>query len=212
METAGQAVAREVLRALGEGRGPRVALLCGRGLNGGDGFVAARFLRCEGVEPRVFLFGPDPRPPLVEVLAGLPGDARRNAELHVALGAEVTVSADADALLDELRRMTPGLVLVDALLGVGLRGDVRAPLAELIEGLDALASFRIAVDLPSGLDADDGSIHGNAVRADRTVTFAAPKRGLLRGAGPALAGEVVVAPLGLPLDDLPLPPPEEEEA
>ena len=187
MEHAGLAVARAV-RAL---RPPPASVVacCGSGFNGGDGLAAARHLHQWGYQLRIILAAPSAS------LAGEPAVfARILARLGVPL-VEWTRPGQAP-----LAPLAAAAVLVDALLGLGLRGPVREPAASLIQHMNASRAPIVAVDLPSGLDGDDGSIHGPAVRAAVTVTFGLPKQGCVQGAGPAHTGRLVV-------DDITFPPP-----
>lgn len=172
MRRAGEAA----LRAL-RSRWPtasRIAIVCGGGNNGGDGYVLARYARAAGLEVSV-LAVIDP--------AQLRGDALRAADEYRASGGPVQPFA-APALSD-------AEVLVDALLGTGLRDPVRAEFAEAIAAMNRAGRPIFALDLPSGLDGDSGYPHGVAVRADTTVTFVAPKTGLYLGDGPEYAGRVL---------------------
>jgi ADP-dependent NAD(P)H-hydrate dehydratase / NAD(P)H-hydrate epimerase len=185
MERAGRAVAAaaEALAA----QGGRVVVLCGGGNNGGDGYVAARALRAAHRDVRVVALVPAER---------LQGDAR--VVRDAAAGAGVPIDeAGADGAWDA----GPGDVVVDALLGTGL---ARAPEGRFAAAIARVAAARaagakvLAVDVPSGLSADTGRPLGACVSADRTVTFAFPKRGLVLQPGAALAGEVSVADIGIP--------------
>jgi NAD(P)H-hydrate epimerase len=179
MELAGAAVAREAepLRAAGA----PVWVVCGAGSNGGDGLVAARHLLLRGVPVRVVAaFGP----------AGWRGETAANWKRLQALG--VALSA-ADA------RPEPGSVIVDAIFGTGLARAVEGPAADAIRRIrEARPACRVlAVDLPSGLDADTGQPRGDAVAADVTVTIGLPKLALALEPGRSLAGRIVVARIGI---------------
>jgi len=180
MENAGCAVARAVLAL--RPPGGAVVVVCGAGNNGGDGWVVARQLHGLGVSVRaVWLADP----------GTLTGDA--SASFERARAAGVT----AGPLGAEL----PGAdVVVDALFGTGLTRPVTGEAAGAIRAINASGEDAavVAVDLPSGLDADTGQILGAAVDADLTVTIAAPKLGLALEPGRSLAGEVVVARVGIP--------------
>jgi len=118
------------------------------------------------------------------------------------LGLVTTEVVTAHQLARERGRWAASAALVDALLGTGFQGELRAQLAELLGAAnDARGPLKVAVDVPSGLDADTGAAAPQAFRADLTVTFVARKPGLLSGAGPAHAGRVVVRGIGAP-DDL----------
>jgi NAD(P)H-hydrate epimerase len=179
MELAGAAVARETdaLRA----RDAAVWIFCGPGSNGGDGLVAARHLHLRGVPVRVVTVA-DP--------AAWRGDAADNARRLRALGV-ATLAGDAAP--------DPGTVIVDAIFGTGLARDVEGPPAAAIRRIRAArpACRVLAVDLPSGLDADTGQPHGDAVAADVTVTIGLPKLGLALEPGRSLAGRVLVARVGI---------------
>ncbi len=182
MEAAGAAVAEAAAGRLGPGG--RCLVYAGAGNNGGDGFVAARRLRERGLSAEVWLALPPEK---------LAGAAKAAFERLGAAG--VTVGRGAPPVLAK------GDVAIDALLGTGLSRPPSGPFADAIE---AMASGRargaavIAVDVPSGLDADRGVPLGACVRADATVTLAVRKRGLCLEPGASLAGEVAVADLGLP--------------
>jgi NAD(P)H-hydrate epimerase len=185
MERAGGAVARTARALLGPGG--RVVVVCGAGNNGGDGYVAARLLLAEGVPVEVTALVPGQR---------LQGDAREARRMAEQAGVPVTEPTGA-ARLEAAR----GDVVVDALLGTGL---ARAPDAAFSAAIERIAELRadgalvLAVDLPSGLSADTGRPLGACVRADRTVTFAFAKRGLVIPPGPEYAGEVEVVDIGIP--------------
>ena len=159
----------------------RIAVVCGAGNNGGDGFVVARRAREAGCTVRVLLVGDPGR-----------------------------LGPDASAMLDAMRGAgvacepfaapAPGLagVVVDALFGTGLSRPVAGAAAAAIETMNAAGAPILALDVPSGIDADTGSVRGTAVRASLTVTFIAPKRGLLTGAGPEYCGRLEYDTLGLP--------------
>jgi NAD(P)H-hydrate epimerase len=162
----------------------RIVIVTGGGNNGGDGYVLARFAQAAGLDVLVLAVVPATQ---------LAGDARRAADDFLASGG--AVQAFAAAALAEAD------VLIDALLGTGLRAPVRAAFERVIEALNASGRPILALDLPSGLDGDRGAVLGCAVRADCTITFVAPKAGLYLGDGPEFAGRVVC-------DDLEVLPPD----
>ena len=181
MECAGRAVAAEV-RA--HWRAPStVWVVCGAGNNGGDGWVAARHLQLQGVPVRVASLGDPSR---------LRGDAAANRDR--ALAVDVAVASGRF-------RPEPGAVVVDALFGTGLARAVEGDAAAWVRRIN-LARARdgcctVAVDLPSGLDADTGQALGCAVEADVTLTLGLPKLGLALEPGRSLAGAIRVARLGI---------------
>ncbi|MGD2016772.1 MAG: NAD(P)H-hydrate dehydratase [Planctomycetota bacterium] len=190
METASRAAATELLRRLDLERGARALVLAGHGNNGGDGLAMARILAGRGLAVTVVTTAADG--------AATPETARNLALLRTMEregGCDLRVlGADADAA--PLAREAD--VTVDALLGIGVTGALREPIRGLALAC-AEARRVVAVDVPTGIDSDLGTRTDDAaVRADLTVTMAAPKPGLLFGAGREHAGEVVVADIGLP--------------
>lgn len=186
MEHAGLAVAREVLRCR-RGPGP-VVVMCSHGNNGGDGLVAARLLDNAGVPVRVVLVGKAPTE----------GPAAINWTIAKRLGVPTMGWRPPNTSWRPRAMLRHASVIVDALLGIGTRGAVREPVASAIRAMNAAGRPIVAVDLPSGLDADSGVIGGVAIRARVTVTCGRLKRGLLVGQGPAHAGRIVVADISLP--------------
>lgn len=196
MENAGRGVA-EAVRVRRPPRGGQptvVCVACGAGNNGGDGFVVARHLAAlsspaGGYQVRVLL--------AVE-RAKLSGDAAAMFQALDGLSG-VSVHDHAGAAKEDWSRaLAGGQVIVDALLGTGLRDDVRGTVAAAIAAINEAAAFTVAVDVPSGTDADTGRARGTAVRADLTVTMGARKLGLAIDASGA-CGEVEVAELGVPV-------------
>ena len=187
MELAGLAVARET-ETLIEGEGP-VLIVAGRGNNGGDGYVAARHLANRGLETQVLVLAPEEQ---------IAGDARINLDIILRMGMFVrflTTPVRWDVYREHLEGAS---VVVDALLGTGLQGEVREPARTAIELLNQAAKRVVAVDIPSGLDCDTGQPLGLAVRAEVTVTFARAKVGLLKAEAAPYVGRLVVADIGIP--------------
>lgn len=172
MEAAGWQVARHC-------RG-RTVVLCGRGNNGGDGLAAARHLHRWGRLAGVACTD-------AGALAGPAGD---EAGALRALGVPIAAKPD----------LGGAQVVVDALLGTGLSRPAEGVIAEWIEVINASGRRVVAVDVPSGLDADTGAAAGPCVRASVTVTLGLPKPGLTLADGPAHAGEVWVADIGVPFE------------
>jgi NAD(P)H-hydrate epimerase len=162
--------------------------VAGRGNNGGDGVVAARHLAAWGCDVEVLLAGreEDAREPLASHLASARGN-----------GVQVVALADAEAVAAEVRAATErSALLLDALLGTGLRGSPRELDAAAISALSGAPV--LAVDVPSGLDATTGEPYAHSVVALATCTLTAMKRGLWTAAGRACAGTVYVADIGMP--------------
>src|SRR5580704_10235628 len=196
MDNAGTAAATRIARWLAPIRAKRVVVVCGKGNNGGDGFVVARRLHARGAAVRVFLVGRRD-----EVL----GDAAHALRQWRGAVAEITTGAGLDALARELERAR---VIVDALLGTGLTGPARGLAAGAIEAINRITAAGdeprrsgapvVALDLPSGLDSDRGVVIGPTVRATWTVTFAGLKRCL--PLYPAAAAGLAQGPLRPPAD------------
>jgi ADP-dependent NAD(P)H-hydrate dehydratase / NAD(P)H-hydrate epimerase len=173
MERAGAAAAESVLSRYPDAK--TIAVWCGAGSNGGDGFVVARKLHEAGRTVEIVLAGPEEK---------IAGDAKENLERARKLKIPFTEPGSGD-------------VAVDALFGTGFSGKPRDEAARLIEALNELGVPILAVDVPSGVDASTGEVAGAAVRADSTVTFHARKVGLVVAPGRFHAGEVEVADIGL---------------
>ena len=192
MENAGRWCARAAARMLGQVQGARVAILCGKGNNGGDGFVIARHLSNWGAEPEVVLLAG-----IDQVLAAN-SDASANLRIVLKMDLpvlETTTPRDAAAAV---RARGESALIVDALLGTGTQGEVREPFLSAVRAANDCACRVLAVDVPSGLDCDTGRPLGEAVRADRTVTFVAPKAGFAAAGAAQYTGQVEVAEIGVP--------------
>lgn len=188
MEHAGLAVAR-VAHARSPSSADPILLCCGTGFNGGDGLSAARHLQAWGHALRI-------------VLAGRLDQLREEPATYAAiarhLGLPMVELTDLQGLARAERWLTACGLIIDALLGIGIRGDVREPMASLINRLNHSGKPIVAADVPSGLDADTGFVHGIAVMASVTVAFGLPKHGCLVQAGPSHTGSLVVDPISLP--------------
>ena len=192
MENAGRAccdVAEELLEGK---RGARVVVLCGPGNNGGDGFVMARTLWNRGHLVELYFAAPLAK---LEVASE---DVKLNADLWARLGGETGELATREQLAPVAARFRASDLIVDALFGTGLSRDLDARLCELIYAVRSTQRPVLAVDVPSGLDANTGAVLGEAVRATCTVSFVAAKPGFYVKRGPELTGRVVVAEIGIP--------------
>ena len=189
MEHAGAETAREIREAFPAASGGRVVVLCGRGNNGGDGFVVSRQLLARGARVETFLLA---RPEQVK------GDARLNLEILEKLGAAPTQITEASGLGALAEHVAAADLVVDALLGTGTRGPAEGLFAEAIQAVNRAGRRVVAVDIPSGLIADSPEAAGPVVRADLTVTFALPKPCLLLHPAAGYAGSVRVADIGIP--------------
>ncbi len=183
MELAGRNVAQEVIARFPKGKS--VAIVCGLGGNGGAGFVTARHLLSAGFEVTVFLVG--------KARDINHASALRNYEVLRSLQGiipvvEITDSAAIPAIQAD--------VVVDALLGTGTKGKLRAPISQVVDAINATKGYKIAIDVPTGIDSDTGEVLGAAVQADLTVTFHKSKLGLTKAE--RYTGNVIVGDIGLP--------------
>ncbi len=184
MENAGRAVADEVAERF-KAANTRVAVFCGLGGNGGDGFVITRHLLSYGFDAEI-------------VLAGKPSEiadkeSQANWKALQALKDSLPMHEVSDSsIIPDIKAN----VAIDALLGIGLKGAPRPPILQLITRINDMKAFRIAVDVPSGIDSDTGEALGEAVKADLTITFHKTKTGLEKAK--QHTGEVIVASIGLP--------------
>ncbi len=186
MEAAGRAIADTVESLLGGVSGKLVVVFAGPGGNGGDGMAAARYLASRGARVVVYLLG---RPQEIGVEA-----SRRQYEALELM--DVSVELKVVRTPEDLPEAVRADAIIDALLGVGVRGPVKGLYARAIELINRSQGLRVAVDVPSGLDPDTGNVLGVAVKADATVTLHRPKPGLLKR--PELVGKLVVADIGVP--------------
>ncbi len=181
MENAGRAVVEVMQREYGDLRNKRIVVLCGTGNNGGDGFVIARHLRGIGAWPLVYLAGS---------AEAIKGDAKINYDALVKLGFNIS----------NLESFPPNIgidIIVDSLLGTGLKDAPREPYAQLIQSVNQYGLPVIAVDIPAGVDSNTGAVPGQAIYATHTVTFAYPKLGMYFSPGVDCLGKLHIAQIVL---------------
>jgi ADP-dependent NAD(P)H-hydrate dehydratase / NAD(P)H-hydrate epimerase len=183
MENAGRSVAQEIISRFQKNK--KAVVFCGLGGNGGDGFVVARHLLAADFEVTV-------------VLMGRSRDINHEAALNnwvilQSLQDKVDLIEVTDSSL--IPKVNAGIV-IDALLGIGTKGKLKAPITQAVNYVNSLSSFKIAVDVPTGIDSDTGEVLGLAVKADLTVTFHKEKPGLEKAK--KYVGDLVVADIGLP--------------
>jgi len=193
MENAGKGVAgfiRQNFRRLGR---RKTVVLCGKGNNGGDGFVVARHLLDIGAKPAVYLLG---EPGEVR------GDAGANLKRWQDVGGQPVVVRDSNEWQSGKAAVGSADIIVDAILGTGARGPVEGLLREAIEDINrrTAAQTVVSVDIPSGLGADSGEVQGVCVSANFTITFTSPKVGFFLGEGHAHVGQLVVRDIGSPFE------------
>jgi len=200
MENAGRQAAERIRLHLAQTSADRVVVFCGTGNNGGDGFVVARHLANWGVRTEVYLAGDAGR---------LSPDAAVNHRIVRSMGLPVrTISNEAHAQ-QAAAALEPTDLVVDALLGTGFQGAVRPPMDALIRAINqAHHGLTVALDVPSGLDCNTGSVANIAVQADLTITFVAPKVGFKAPSALSYVGQVTVCDIGAPPDLIHRVPPK----
>jgi len=188
MENAGLQVVNLLRELSPEIQSTRIVVLCGRGNNGGDGFVIARHLLRLGYRVEVWALGE---------VSQYKGDAQVNYNILLKNGINVLVADEGGPTVSLLHMEKKGII-VDALLGTGLKREVSEPFASIIKAINDSPARVVSVDIPSGISADNGQIMGMGVKADYTVTFALPKKGLFLFPGADYSGEIRVVDIGIP--------------
>jgi len=189
MENAGRGATAFFLKAIyRQSTGP-VGIAAGRGNNGGDGFVMARYLCQKGIPTTVFLFSPRDR---------IQGDASANLKLLDAMGVPVVEIVDEAAFEAQKSLMDRQRFWIDAIFGTGLSSDVRGYFKAVINFINDLKRPIFSVDIPSGLNADTGQICGVCIRAQATATFGFAKNGQFTYPGRSLTGKLKVIEIGIP--------------
>ena len=180
MENAGRRVSEVAIDMVRELSGTRIAVFCGTGNNGGDGFVAARYLRNQGMDVKVYIAGEKSR---------IKNDPFTNLKILKNLNADIRDVSSAKEIEADL--------IIDAIFGIGLRGEVKGSAKEIIVDLNKKSTPIVSIDVPSGLNADTGEVLGVAIKAAKTVTMQFPKKGFTLNKGPECVGEIVVADVGI---------------
>ena len=196
MENAGRQAVAAMEASFEDLPGSRVGVLCGRGNNGGDGFVVARTLVQRGIDTAVFLLGS---------VSEVRGDARTNLETLGRIGltvVEITTAQEWELHFSEISECD---VIVDAILGTGFHGRLTGLLETVVADINGLGVPVVSIDLPTGLSADTHLVEGEAIEASMTVTLAAPKIPLVFPPADTHTGDLVIADIGIPfpvLDEL----------
>jgi ADP-dependent NAD(P)H-hydrate dehydratase / NAD(P)H-hydrate epimerase len=189
MENAGRQVVAALESAFEARLDGRVAVLCGRGNNGGDGFVVARTLAQRGIDVAVFVVG---------ALTDVRGDARVNLDILGRLGITVVEVNDEQAWELHFSEIAQCSLIVDAIFGTGLKAPLAGMMETVVADVNGSGIPVVSIDLPSGLSADTPRLIGDCVDATMTVTLGAPKLPLVLPPGEAHAGDVVIADIGIP--------------
>ena len=192
MENAGRSVADSALRMLrNRKKEKRIVIVCGKGNNGGDGLAAARHLINWGISVAVFITAGSEE--------ALKGDAEINLKILKNAKANIQFLTDeASGLAAVATAFRDADLIIDALFGTGLSKNLEMPYISIVKAINESGKLVLSVDIPSGLNGDTGKVMGIAVKADRTVTLARFKSGLLRGKGPRHAGIVELGYISLP--------------
>ena len=190
MENAGRQAVAAMEAAFEDLSTSRVGVLCGRGSNGGDGFVVARTLIQRGVDTAVFLLGS---------VSEIRGDSRTNLEILGRIGLTVVEITNAQEWELHFSEISECDLIVDAIVGTGFHGQLTGMLETVVADVNALGVPVVAIDLPTGLSADSQACEGEAIEASMTVTLAAPKIPLVFPPADGHAGDLVIADIGIPL-------------
>ena len=183
MENAGCGAAQRIHELVPTGQ---VVILCGKGNNGGDGYVVARHLQCWGHDVRIIsVINP----------SLLKGDASINATIAQHAEIPICVVSESD---DLVKCLSSAEVIVDGLLGTGATGPPRGILSALVSAANECDALRVSLDIPTGMDADSGEVSEPTFRADHTMTFVAAKIGFDQGEADRFTGKLHVIPIGVP--------------
>lgn len=185
MENAGREVVAVIREMLGTGEDKNIIIFCGKGNNGGDGYVVARYLLDMGANVKTYLIGK---------IDEVKGDAENNLEILQRIGHDVLPISS----LEHIKLDRGAHLIVDALLGTGVRGGLTGLLKELVGQINKMGAPVLSIDLPTGMETDTGTVEGTCIQASTTVTMAYLKSGLLLSPGREHAGDVIVANIGIP--------------
>ncbi|MCX7917466.1 MAG: NAD(P)H-hydrate epimerase [bacterium] len=186
MENAGRESFYAIKKELRNIKERRFFIFCGKGNNGGDGFVLARYLFNNGANIKVFYFG------MIEEFTEI---SLINFEILRKLKVDIT-SVNVLKLNEIVIKEKD--IIIDALLGIGIKGKIEGEMKEIIGFINKKKCFKISIDIPSGLDADTGEIHGVCIKSNLTLSMGFLKRGFFIGEGPKCVGKVKVLDIGFP--------------
>ena len=181
MENAGRGAANIIIMKYWDKKS--AAVVCGKGNNGGDGYVVARHLTCTGFSVDVYIFAKEEE---------IRGDAKINLDIIRKMGLSIKDAGQWSP--DDLESHD---IIIDGLLGTGITGSLRDDFRDLIDAMNRLGCPIIALDIPSGMNGDTGEIFGAAIKAERTITFALPKIGFFKGDAKKYTGEIHLVDIGI---------------
>lgn len=192
MENAGRGMYEKIVGEAPDATSRPVAVLCGSGNNGGDGFVIARCFHNDGASVTAFLFAEPAR---------VAGDALINLEAFKEAGGRIIQISDEAQWRQAAPEIRQAGIIIDGLLGTGLSSEVRSLYRLVIESVNAMSgAMVVAVDIPSGIDATTGAVLGEAVKADLTCTFGLVKKGIVLHPGTHYAGRIEIIDIGIPAE------------
>ncbi len=189
MENAGRFAFEEIVKSFPDFRKKKFAILCGKGNNGGDGFVIARHLINNGANPDVYLFGNE---------GDVKGDARINLHILLKMGVGIkTINSEEDweKFKEEIKDSE---IIIDSIFGTGFQGRLEGIWEKIFSDINSFRGFKIAIDIPSGLSSDTFMVKEPSFNADLTITMAAPKIPHIFPPASEKVGEFVVADIGIP--------------
>jgi len=189
MENAGRGATRVLIDQFDDIINKKIGVIAGRGNNGGDGFVIARYLAQKGSDVTVYLLAESP---------SVKGDAAANLKLLLPLNVPVVEMPDEQSFLTHKTGMLHQEIWIDALLGTGLKSDVKGYFKKIIEFINDLSKPIFSVDIPSGLNSDTGQVCGACIRAQATATFAFAKTGHILFPGAEYTGYLEIIDIGIP--------------
>ncbi|KJF28343.1 bifunctional ADP-dependent NAD(P)H-hydrate dehydratase/NAD(P)H-hydrate epimerase [Clostridium aceticum] len=189
MENAGISVVEEIEKCLIAKENKKIAIICGVGNNGGDGFVIARHFLNKGIEVTTYIVGD---------FSNIKGDAKINFDILEKIKAPIVKLMDSKDIEEFEKDLSQHSILIDALLGTGLQRTVEGIMKEVIIKMNLSGKEIIAVDIPSGVNGNDGKVQGIAVKATKTVTFQLPKIGNILFPGSYYGGELSIKNIGIP--------------
>ncbi|MCM8767874.1 MAG: NAD(P)H-hydrate epimerase [Candidatus Omnitrophica bacterium] len=186
MENAGRESFYIIKKELKNIKNRKFFVFCGKGNNGGDGFVLSRYLFNYGVDVKVFYFG--------EI-----NDFTEISLINFNILKKLKIDIERINVL-KLKNMNIGSadVVIDAILGIGIKGIIEGEMKDVIEFINKNSNFIISIDIPSGLDADTGEIYGICVKSNLTISMGFLKKGFFIGKGPEYTGKIKIADIGFP--------------
>lgn len=189
MENAGRSAFEEISKRFPDLRKKKISILCGKGNNGGDGFVIARHLINNGITPDIYLFGNE---------SDVKGDARINLSILLKMGVKINTINNEDDWDKFKENIKDSEIIIDSIFGTGFQGRLEGLWEKIFADINSYRGFKVAIDIPSGLSSDTFMVKEPSFRADLTITMAAPKIPHVFPPASEKVGEFVVADIGIP--------------